>query len=55
MCQSLYTSFLQLVSAHSRLVHMCTGRLYAEGITALIENSPELLTCHIYAYMQAGS
>ena len=32
---SIPTSFLQLVSAHSIHVVLCTGRLYAEGITAL--------------------
>jgi len=47
------TSFLQSVSAHGKLVHvvLCTGTLLADGIIALVENSPapELLTCHIYA------
>ena len=43
--------FMQSVSAHGRLVHVVlrVGILYADGITALIENSYELLTCHIYS------
>ena len=45
------TSFLQSVSAHSRLIHvvLCTRELFDDGVIALIGNSPKLLTCHIYA------
>jgi len=43
-------AFLRSVSAHGRLVHvaLCVGVLFTDGIIALIENSPKLLTCHIY-------
>jgi len=43
-------TFLESVSAHGRLVHvaLCVGTLYTDGITALIENSPKLLTCYLY-------
>ena len=43
-------TFLQSVSVHGGLVHvaLCVGVLFADGITALIGNSPKLLTCHIY-------
>jgi len=42
--------FMQSVSAHGALVHviLCIGILYGDGITALIQNSPKLLTCHIF-------
>jgi len=43
-------TFLESVSVHGGLVHVAlrVGALFTDGITALIENSPSLLTCHIY-------
>ena len=47
-------TFLQSVSAHGGLVHVVlyVGELYADDITALIENSPKLLT---FTFMQTES
>jgi len=42
-------TFLQSISAHGGLVHVVLSAitLYDDGITALIENSPNLITCHM--------
>ena len=44
-------TFMQSVSAHGGLVHvaLCTGIVYGDGVTALIGNSPKLLTCHLFS------
>jgi len=49
-CMSIPDTFLQSVSAHGGLVHvvLCGGGFSGGGIIALIENSFNLLTCHIY-------
>jgi len=47
---SIPDTFLQSISGHGGLVHVVLLARYLsiEGITALINNSPDLLTCHIY-------
>ena len=45
-------TFMESVSAHGGLVHVVLqGKsVTGDGVTALIENSPNLVTCHISAY-----
>jgi len=47
---SLTDGFMHLVSAHGGLVHVILSVNFVtqNGITALIENSPNLITCHIH-------
>ena len=49
-------TFLQSISAHGGLVHVVLSAitLYDDGITALIENSPNLITCHLYAHVRSS-
>ena len=46
-------SFMDTVSAHGGLVHVVLRCLSVttKGVTALIANSPKLMTCHIYAHV----
>jgi len=48
--------FLQSISAHGGLVHVVLSayRLYDDGITALIENSPNMITCHLYGRVRSS-
>ena len=49
-------TFLQSISAHGGLVHVVLSAitLYDDGITGLIENSPNLITCHLYACVRSS-
>ena len=49
-------TFLQSISAHGGLLHVVLSaiRLYDDGITTLIENSPNLITCHLYASVRSS-
>jgi len=48
----LSDTFLTTISAHGKLVHvvLCVQSMTSEGITALIKNSPELMTFHCLVY-----
>ena len=52
-------TFMESVSAHGRLVHVClyVRSITGDGITVLVENSPNLFTCHVsvdYFYTSPG-
>ena len=50
-------TFMQSISDHGGLVHvvLSAGVLYDDGVTALIGNSPNLTTCHLYARVHVQS
>jgi len=50
-------TFMNSISAHGGLMYvfLCTFRITGDGIHTLIQNSPKLLTCQIYAHEFHGS
>ena len=49
-CIHLNETFVTAISSHGGLVHVVVDvkSMSGEGITVLVTNSPNLLTCHIY-------
>jgi len=50
--QDFSDNFMSMISAHGGLVHVLLhgNSVTDKGVTTLIENSPKLFTCHIYAH-----
>jgi len=50
--QDFSDNFMSMVSAHGGLVHVLLhgNSMSDKGVTTLVENSPKLFTCHIYAH-----